>query len=233
MIPDKYLYMSSRQASQALITRILGEMENEPGRSFTIALSGGATPAVLFEVWEREFAAQTPWNRLRFYWVDERCVPPIDVQSNFGLANRLLFSKLKSTPLHYYRIVGEGIPDKEAIAYASLVKDTVSTIDGVPVFDFVLLGVGEDGHTSSIFPNQKKLLTVPEAYSVGVNPYNQTIRICMTGKPMIAANHTCFLVTGTNKLNILKKMLDKEMQDVYPASYVWHHARMPELYASF
>lgn len=76
MIPDKYLYISPRQASQTLITHILEAMEKEPERPFTIALSGGTTPAVLFEVWEREFAAYTPWARLYFYWVDERCVPP-------------------------------------------------------------------------------------------------------------------------------------------------------------
>lgn len=85
MIPDKYLYISPRQASQTLITHILEAMEKEPERPFTIALSGGTTPAVLFEVWEREFAAYTPWARLYFYWVDERCVPPTDAQSNFGL----------------------------------------------------------------------------------------------------------------------------------------------------
>ena len=64
MIPDKYLYISPRQASQTLITRILEAMEKDSERPFTIALSGGTTPAVLFEVWESEFAAYTPWTRL-------------------------------------------------------------------------------------------------------------------------------------------------------------------------
>ena len=126
MIPDKYLYISPRQASQTLITHILEAMEKEPERSFTIALSGGTTPAVLFEVWEREFAAYTPWARLYFYWVDERCVPPTDAQSNFGLADRLLFGKINLPASHYYRIVGEGAPGEEAILYSSLVKATVS-----------------------------------------------------------------------------------------------------------
>ena len=232
MIPDKYLYISPRQASQTLITHILEAMEKEPERPFTIALSGGTTPAVLFEVWEREFAAYTPWARLYFYWVDERCVPPTDAQSNFGLADRLLFGKINLPASHYYRIVGEGAPGEEAILYSSLVKATVPTVDEVPVFDFVLLGVGEDGHTSSVFPDRKDLLTAAEPYAVSVNPYNKTVRICMTGKPMIEAKHTCFLVTGENKCSILKKILDKKQEDIYPASYIWHHARMPKLYAS-
>ena len=213
MIPDKYLYISPRQASQTLITHILEAMEKEPERPFTIALSGGTTPAVLFEV-------------------DERCVPPTDAQSNFGLADRLLFGKINLPASHYYRIVGEGAPGEEAILYSSLVKATVPTVDEVPVFDFVLLGVGEDGHTSSVFPDRKDLLTAVEPYAVSVNPYNKTVRICMTGKPMIEAKHTCFLVAGENKCSILKKILDKEQEDIYPASYIWHHARMPKLYAS-
>ena len=170
-------------------------------------------------MWEREFAAYTPWARLYFYWVDERCVPPTDAQSNFGLADRLLFSKINLPASHYYRIVGEGAPGEEAILYSSLVKATVPTVDDVPIFDFVLLGVGEDGHTSSVFPDRKDLLTAAEPYAVSVNPYNKTVRICMTGKPMIEAKHTCFLVAGENKCSILKKILDKEQEDKTPTIF--------------
>lgn len=225
-------YASPVQASQALITHILEAMDKEPGRPFTIALSGGTTPAILFEVWEREYAAYTPWSRIYFYWVDERCVPPTDDQSNFGLANRLLLSKVGIPSSHYYRIVGEGSPEEEARQYSSIVKITVPTVGGVPVFDFVLLGIGEDGHTSSVFADRKDLLTVGEPYGVSVNPYNKTVRICMTGLPMIEARHTCFLVTGRNKCSILKRILDKDWEEIYPASYIWHHARNPQLYAS-
>ena len=208
---DHNLYVSPVQASQALITHILEAMDKEPERPFTIALSGGTTPATLFEVWEREYAAYTPWPRIYFYWVDERCVPPAS---------------------HCYRIVGEGAPEEEAKQYSSIVKTTVPTMDGVPVFDFVLLGIGEDGHTSSIFPDRQELLTAGEPYEVSVNPYNKTVRICMTGRPLIEARHTCFLVTGENKCSILKEILDKNKEEVYPASYIWHHARNPQLYAS-
>lgn len=180
---DHNLYASPVQASQALITHILEAMDKELERPFTIALSGGTTPATLFEVWEREYAAYTPWSRIYFYWVDERCVPPGDDQSNFGLAYRLLFSKVGIPASHYYRIVGEGAPEEEAKQYSSIVKTTVPTVDGVPVFDFVLLGIGEDGHTSSIFPDHQELLTAGEPYEVSVNPYNKTVRICMTGRP--------------------------------------------------
>ena len=155
---DHNFYASPVQASQTLITHILEAMDKELERPFTIALSGGTTPATLFEVWEREYAAYTPWSRIYFYWVDERCVPPGDDQSNFGLAYRLLFSKVGIPASHYYRIVGEGAPEEEAKQYSSIVKTTVPTVDGVPVFDFVLLGIGEDGHTSSIFPDHQELL---------------------------------------------------------------------------
>ena len=159
---DHNFYASPVQASQTLITHILEAMDKELERPFTIALSGGTTPATLFEVWEREYAAYTPWSRIYFYWVDERCVPPGDDQSNFGLAYRLLFSKVGIPASHYYRIVGEGAPEEEAKQYSSIVKTTVPTVDGVPVFDFVLLGIGEDGHTSSIFPLRLLHPGVPE-----------------------------------------------------------------------
>ena len=91
------------------------------------------------------------------------------------------FSKVGIPASHYYRIVGEGAPEEEAKQYSSIVKTTVPTVDGVPVFNFVLLGIGEDGHTSSIFPDHQELLTAGEPYEVSVNPYNKTVRICMTG----------------------------------------------------
>ena len=134
---DHNLYASPVQASQALITHILEAMDKEPERPFTIALSGGTTPATLFEVWEREYAAYTPWPRIYFYWVDERCVPPGDDQSNFGLAHRLLLGKVGIPASHYYRIVGEGAPEEEAKQYSSIVNTTAPAEDwiagGVPI----------------------------------------------------------------------------------------------------
>lgn len=229
---DNNLHASPVQAAQILITHILEAMDKEPGNPFTIALSGGTTPAVLFEVWEREYSAYTPWTHIYFYWVDERCVPPTDERSNFGLADRLLLSKIPIPSTHYYRIAGEGCPEEEARIYSSMVKNCVPVENGVPVFDFVILGIGEDGHTSSVFPCRKDLLVAKEPYCVSVSPYDKTVRICMTGYPMIMAKHTCFLVTGKSKCMILNKILSKAAKDVYPASYIWHHARNPQLYAS-
>lgn len=114
---DHNFYASPVQASQTLITHILEAMDKELERPFTIALSGGTTPATLFEVWEREYATYTPWSRIYFYWVDERCVPPGDDQSNFGLAYRLLFSKVGIPASHYYRIVGEGAPEESQTVF--------------------------------------------------------------------------------------------------------------------
>ena len=97
--------MSPVQASQTLITHILEAMDKELERPFTIALPEGLL-CHTFEVWEREYATYTPWSRIYFYWVDERCAPPGDDQSNFGLAYRLLFSKVGIPASHYYRIAG-------------------------------------------------------------------------------------------------------------------------------
>lgn len=227
------LYGSPCQAAQALILDMLEAMGKEPDRSFTIALSGGSTPAVLFELWEREYAAYTPWGRLYFYWVDERCVSPNDDRSNFGLTNRLFLSKVGLPGTHFFRIIGEGTPKEEARQYSALVKATVPTVHGVPLFDFVLLGIGEDGHTSSIFPGDETLLTASEPYVVSIHPRDKSVRICLTGEPMIKAQHTCFLVTGANKENIVGQVLNKANEQLYPAAYVWHRAQHARMYASF
>ena len=221
-----------KEALRSMTEDMMAMIRRKDFAPFNLALSGGETAKHMFSLWVDEYKDKIDWNNIRFFWVDERCVPPTDAQSNFGLADRLLFGKINLPASHYYRIVGEGAPSEEAILYSSLVKATVPTVDEVPIFDFVLLGVGEDGHTSSVFPDRKDLLTAVEPYAVSVNPYNKTVRICMTGKPMIEAKHTCFLVAGENKCSILKKILDKEQEDIYPASYIWHHARMPKLYAS-
>ena len=221
-----------KEALRSMTEDMMAMIRRKDFAPFNLALSGGETAKHMFSLWVDEYKDKIDWNNIRFFWVDERCVPPGDDQSNFGLAHRLLLGKVGIPASHYYRIVGEGAPEEEAKQYSSIVKTTVPTMDGVPVFDFVLLGIGEDGHTSSIFPDRQELLTAGEPYEVSVNPYNKTVRICMTGRPLIEARHTCFLVTGENKCSILKEILDKNKEEVYPASYIWHHARNPQLYAS-
>ena len=207
---EQFSYLHGVEAARALIEKILEAMEKEPTRIFHVALSGGKTPAILFDVWRIEYATKTKWKNLYFYWVDERCVPPTDPRSNFGLAYGLLFNKVQPTEDHYFRIIGEDSPMDEAYRYSDLIESIVPMENSVPIFDFVILGIGDDGHTSSIFPNEMELLHVEEPYVVSENPYDSSLRICLTGRPLVKAHHSYFLVVGETKKNIVEEVLKSD-----------------------
>ena len=116
------VFPSSIETSRALILRLVELMNEEPDRIFNIAVSGGNTPALMFDLWANEYLDITPWNRMKIYWVDERCVPPEDSDSNYGMMRNLL---LGIAPIPYenvFRIRGEAKPVKEAVRYSELVK---------------------------------------------------------------------------------------------------------------
>lgn len=231
MMTTEY-YPHACEAARAMLAALLKEMQQEPDKTFRIALSGGTTPALLFELWAEEFADLTSWEHLHFYWVDERCVSPDSPDSNYGMAKHLLFDRVPVSSVQIYRITGENEPHEEAVQYAALVKATLRLKEGIPIFDVIFLGIGTDGHTSSVFPGQSGLLFAAEPYAVSTNPYNGQTRIALTGQPLVKALHTWFLVTGQEKAEIIRKMLDEGTSEQYPAGYVLRNARDARLYTN-
>lgn len=222
------VFPSSIETSRALILRLVELMNEEPDRIFNIAVSGGNTPALMFDLWANEYLDITPWNRMKIYWVDERCVPPEDSDSNYGMMRNLL---LGIAPIPYenvFRIRGEAKPVKEAVRYSELVKQQLPYRLGWPEFDIVLLGAGDDGHTSSIFPGQENLLTFTSSYVVSIHPCNGQKRIAMTGYPILNARHVIFLITGKNKADVVEEICNSG--DTGPAAYIAHHAQNVELF---
>ena len=222
------VFSSSIETSRALILRLVEIMNEEPDRVFNIAVSGGNTPALMFDLWANEYMEITPWDRMRIYWVDERCVPPDDSDSNYGMMRNLL---LGITPILYenvFRIRGEAEPAKEAVRYSELVRQQVPFKRGWPEFDIILLGAGDDGHTSSIFPGQEDLLTSNSIYVVSAHPRNGQKRIAMTGYPIQNARYVIFLITGKNKADVVEEICHSG--DTGPAAYVAHHAQNVELF---
>ena len=149
------VFPSSIETSRALILRLVEIMNEEPDRVFNIAVSGGNTPALMFDLWANEYLEITPWDRMRIYLVDERCVPPDDSDSNYGMMRNLL---LGITPILYenvFRIRGEAKPAKEVVRYSGLGREQGAGKRGWPEFGIILLGVGDDGHTSSVFSGQE------------------------------------------------------------------------------
>ena len=222
------VFPSSIETSRALILRLVELMNEEPERMFNIAFSGGNTPALMFDLWANEYLDITPWHRMNIYWVDERCVPPEDSDSNYGMMRNLLLGIVPVPYTHVFRIRGEAKPVKEAARYSELVYQQVPHRLGWPEFDIVLLGAGDDGHTSSIFPGQENLLTSNSCYVVSTHPRNGQKRIAMTGYPILNARHVIFLITGRNKSDVVEEICNSG--DTGPAAYIAHHARYVELF---
>ena len=183
-----------------------------------IAVSGGSTPRLLFELLASEpLASSVQWDRVHLYWVDERCVPPTDAESNYGMTEETLLRHVPIPDGQVHRIAGEKDPEREAKDYSWLV-------------DVVILGLGDDGHTSSIFPHQMELLETDQPYAVGVSPRGQK-RVAMTGPTILAAKKLLFHATGQKKAPILRAIASSAPKaDRYPATYIFRHRSDVELY---
>lgn len=223
-----FIYPSSIETARALILHLIKIMIDEPGKTFNIALSGGSTPALMFDLWANEYSDITPWTRMKVFFVDERCVPPENSDSNYGMVRSLLVGVVPIDYENVFRIRGEDRPDKEAVRYSKVVESQVPLQDGWPVFDVILLGAGGDGHTSSIFPGQEKLLSSDRIYEVSYNPNNGQKRIAMTGCPIINARRVIFLITGRSKAEVVEEICTSG--DTGPAAYIAHHAKNVELF---
>ncbi|TWU48883.1 6-phosphogluconolactonase [Rubripirellula tenax] len=188
----------------------------------TVALSGGSTPRLLFERWAGEFAGEIDWSRVRLFWVDERCVPPSDSDSNFGVANDIFLSKVDLPADQLHRVHGESNPDDERTRYADEIDRFVrKDSDGVPQFDLVVLGMGDDGHTASIFPHQMEFLTSSDVCEVATHPTSGQKRITLTGPVINHAKKVVFLITGANKKGVLVDVVKKTgLFKTYPASFI-------------
>jgi 6-phosphogluconolactonase len=188
---------------------------------FTIALSGGSTPRLLFSVLGDLYASSVPWDKVHFFWVDERCVPPEDHESNFGMTNEVLFSKIKIPRENIHRMKGEDDPVKESERYSREINDFSAKRNDLPFFDIMLLGLGEDGHTASIFPGNEKLFLTDKTCTTAVHPSTGQTRITITGKIINNAASVILLVTGKNKAVIVNKIMEKHKnKKQFPASFV-------------
>jgi len=190
------------------------------GKPVHIAFSGGSTPLAIFE----QLASVTSledWSHVHLYWGDERCVPPGHPESNFGNAFRTLIEPLGIPGDQVHQIMGEEDPEPEAARYGELLQDQLPAGDGFPVFDWVWLGLGNDGHTASIFPQQIALWKSDKPCVVATQPETGQHRISITGGVINAARRVTFIATGEEKAPVVQEILMKEGSFMdYPAFYV-------------
>lgn len=178
-------------------------------RAFAVCLSGGSTPRRLYELLATtEFASRFPWSRVHWFWGDERFVPHDSRDSNYGMARDAFLSRVPVPADNVHAIPTEGLsPEQAATAYEATLKrfygaDTLAP--GRPLFDVTLLGIGEDGHTASLFPGQpalqeKRRLVVP------VIGAKSEPRITLTYPALDSSRDVAFVVTGEGKRDAVKR----------------------------
>ncbi|MDC6365044.1 MULTISPECIES: 6-phosphogluconolactonase [Flavobacteriaceae] len=189
--------------------------------TFHVALSGGSTPKIVFDVLAQNFSDRIDWENIHFYWGDERCVPPTDEQSNYKMTVEHLFSKIELPEANIHRILGENDPTSEAMRYANLLEINLDRVAEVPQFDLVILGMGDDGHTASIFPHEIELWNSPDHCVVATHPDSGQKRVSINGKVINTAKEVAFLVTGASKAEKVKSVVEKMGgSEAYPASLV-------------
>jgi 6-phosphogluconolactonase len=189
-------------------------------RLFHVALSGGSTPLSIFQTL-RESTTREAWTRVHIYWGDERCVHPDDPESNYGNARRILIDPLGIPGDNIHRIRGEEDPTGEAERYGRELYRMLPLEKGIPVFDWIWLGLGEDGHTASIFPDQIGLWHAEEPCVVTTHPETGQNRISISGRVINAARRVSFLITGKTKSPVVNEIVMKEGRyEEYPATLV-------------
>lgn len=201
-------YELAREFAGFLIDMIKESEKNK--KTVTIALSGGSTPEILFSLLGEQYSKSVSWKYVHFFWGDERCVPQESPESNYGMASRKLFDRLSIPWSNLHRIKGENDPEKEALRYSQEISVNTVSRDGLPMFDLVILGVGKDGHTASIFPASMNLLFSDRICEQVVHPETGQKRITVTGRIINNANAVVFLVTGKKKAEIVKKIFKKD-----------------------
>jgi 6-phosphogluconolactonase len=191
----------AKRAEEAVATRGLAR----------IAVSGGSTPQATFKLLADSagpFLNTIPWDKLYLYWVDERCVAPTDAESNYGVCKELLLDKVPLPAENVFRMEGELDPEEAASRYESFLRNSMK-LEGAesPAFDLLLLGMGPDGHTASLFPHTAALEDITSLVVANHVPQKDTWRISLTAPVINSAAEVVFAIEGAGKADILAEVL--------------------------
>ena len=193
---------------------------------FTVALCGGNTPRDAYRMLAApEYVSRVNWDAVHLFWGDERCVPPDDAQSNYRMARENLLECIPIPPEHVHRVRGEDPPEAAADAYEEMLRDFFIPRgwlrESAPRFDLVLLGMGTNGHTASLFPGSSAL---HEHSRWCVAQYVEAVgnwRITLTPDAINAAAHIVFLVEGDEKAETLRRVFSRpQEEDDLPATLI-------------
>lgn len=224
--PSLRIYRTPQELAEACAEYILDclthDLKLQPRA--TIAISGGTSPRLLFT---RMAQAVFDWSRVHIFWVDERCVPPTDAQSNFRLANETLLSVVDIPQENVHRIYGELPPETAATQYVNRIKQFfVLGDDMLPIFDVIHRGMGSEGHTASLFPGEPLIQNTTDiAAHVWVEKVKMD-RVTLLPGVLRAAKRTVLQVAGADKAPAVRDVLTgAEDPMVYPCQIASRDAK--------
>jgi 6-phosphogluconolactonase len=195
------------RAAASRFVELVATCIDECGR-FSVALSGGSTPRRIYELLAGgEFASRVDWSKVHIFFGDERCVPPDEDESNYRMARETLLSRIDVAPENVHRMIGEG----DAVANARLYEDELRSFfggDSLPRFDLVMLGLGDDGHTASLFPATPALDECAAWVVANRIEKFDTYRLTLTAPVINNAAHIMFVVAGTGKAGRLHEVIE-------------------------
>jgi 6-phosphogluconolactonase len=176
-----------------------------------IAISGGTTPKRMFELLAdpgKPYLGAVPWAQLELFWVDERCVPPTDADSNYRMTSEAMLKHVPLPAERVHRMEGELEPEVAAARYESAIRN-VFKLEGAqtPTFDLILLGMGDDGHTASLFPHTDALHEMAAIVTANHVPQKDTWRITLTWPVIDQGREVVFLIEGAGKADVLHDVL--------------------------
>jgi 6-phosphogluconolactonase len=210
------------EAAAKLFTARAAEAVSARGR-FIAALSGGKTPAGIYTLLAKApFASQIPWACVYIFWGDERCVPPDHADSNYRLVRELLLDHVLIPAANVHRMPAEMDPVEAAARYEGKLRDFFAPHgDGFPVFDCILLGLGDDGHTASLFPGTRAIRESAHWVLGHYVDEQKGWRITLTPPVINAARTVVFIAAGSGKAAVVKEILEGPLRpDTLPAQIV-------------
>ena len=179
------------------------------GREYHFCLSGGSTPLKIFEYFKNMPLDKMNWENFHIYWGDERCVPHDHPESNYGNALNTILSLINISEDNIHRIRGENSPEWESERYDKEIRSFLPFFAGIPCFGLMMLGIGEDGHTASIFPGQDQLLNSEKLVMPSVKPDTGQERITLTPVIINNSKNIVFIVTGSSKAIVVSEIINR------------------------
>jgi 6-phosphogluconolactonase len=219
--PDIRVFADLAALSRAAVDLVLQEARKavaSRGR-FSLALSGGSTPRMLYSLLaEHPWRETMPWRLAHVFWADERCVPPVHPDSNYRLAAQAFLTRVSLPAENVHRVPAEKGPDRAAAEYERELRAFFGS--GMPAFDLILLGMGEDGHTASLFPGSIHLAVHDRLVLAVQSQAPGHDRVTLSLEALNSARNRIFLVSGASKAKVVRDVLELGPQSGLPAAQV-------------